>query len=71
MLEILKSSLYIIHIKYRVVQKSVKLKYSVVLTVMFRFKVTSQFVERYRSAVICAVDMEVLILNNFCKFSKW
>jgi hypothetical protein len=35
---------------------------------MFRFKHGSQFVERYHSFVICALNMGDLISNNFCKF---
>jgi hypothetical protein len=56
---------------YRVVQTSVTLKYSLILTGMFRFKPVSQFVERYHSVVSCSLNMEVLISNNFCKFSMW
>jgi hypothetical protein len=37
--------------KYRVAQKLVSLKYSLLLTGMFIFKPTSQFVERYHSVV--------------------
>jgi hypothetical protein len=53
-----------------VAQKSVNLKHYVVLTGMFRFKPASQFVEPYHNAVSCAVNMENLISNRFCKFSK-
>jgi hypothetical protein len=53
---------------YRVAQNSVNLIYSLVLTGMFRL--ASQFVERYHIVVICALNMEGFILNNFCKFSK-
>jgi hypothetical protein len=55
---------------YRVAQKSVNLKHSLVLEGMFRFKPVSKFVERYHSAVNCALSMEDLISNSFCKFSK-
>jgi hypothetical protein len=48
-----------------------KLKYYLVLTGKFRFKIASQFVERYYSVVSCAFNMEDLISNNFRKFSKY
>jgi hypothetical protein len=51
---------YQISRKYRVDQKSVNLKYSLVLTGMFRFKTASQFVERFHSPVGCALNMESL-----------
>jgi hypothetical protein len=50
---------------YRVVHASVRLKHSLVLTGMFRFKPASQFVEPYHRAVNCALNMEDLISNNF------
>jgi hypothetical protein len=46
---------------HRVAQKSVNRKYSLVITGMFRFKLFSQFVERYRSVVSCVLNMEDLI----------
>jgi hypothetical protein len=49
----------------RVAQKSVNLKYYLVLTEMFRFKPTSQSVGRYHSTVSCALNMEDLISNSF------
>jgi hypothetical protein len=55
---------------YRVAQKSVNLKHSLVITGMFRFKPATQFVERYHSGVSCAMNSEDLISNNFRKFSK-
>jgi hypothetical protein len=54
----------------QMVQKSVNMKYSLVLTGIFRFKPKSQFVEQYYSIVSCALNMEDPILKNFCKFSK-
>jgi hypothetical protein len=56
--------------KYRLGKTSVNLKYSLVLTEMFRLRPASQFVERYHSIFSCALNMEDLILNNICKFSK-
>jgi hypothetical protein len=50
-------------------QKPVNLEYSVVLKGMFKFKPARQFVELYHS-MSCAVNMEDLISNNFCNFSK-
>jgi hypothetical protein len=55
---------------YRVPQKSVNLKHSLVLTRMFTFKRAIQFLERYNSVVSCAFNMEDLILDNFCKSNK-
>jgi hypothetical protein len=49
---------------------SVNLKYSLVLTSMFRFKRANQFVERYHSFVSCALNMEDLISNNVNSVSK-
>jgi hypothetical protein len=40
------------------------------ITVMFRFKPASQFIERDHSAVRCALSTEHFILNNFGRFSK-
>jgi ABC-type Na+ transport system ATPase subunit NatA len=51
-------------------QKSVNLKYSLVLTGMLRLKPASQHVQRYHSVVSCALNMEELISKNVCKFSK-
>jgi hypothetical protein len=51
-------------------QKSVNLKHSLVLTGMFIFEPGSQFVERYHSVASCALNMEGLIPNNFCKLNK-
>jgi hypothetical protein len=51
-------------------QESSNLKRSLVLTRMFRFKPTSQFADRYRSVVRCALNMEDPISNNFCEFCK-
>jgi hypothetical protein len=47
------------------------LQYCLILTGMFRFKPASQFVEQYHNVVSCALNMEGLILNNFCKFVWW
>jgi hypothetical protein len=46
---------------------SVDLKYSLVLTRIFRFKTASLFVERYRSVVCCSFSIEDLISRNFYK----
>jgi hypothetical protein len=51
-------------------QKSGNLKYSLVSMGMFGFEPVSQFVERYHTIVSCALNMEYLISNNFCKFIK-
>jgi hypothetical protein len=51
-------------------QNSVNLKHSLVLNGIFRFRPVSQFVERYHSIVSCALNVEDLISNNFCKFSN-
>jgi hypothetical protein len=59
------------HYTQSVGQKSVNLKYSLILTEMFRFILASQFVDRYHSVVSCALNMEGLISNNFCKLSKY
>jgi hypothetical protein len=39
---------------------------------MLRFKPTTQFLEwyEYYSIVSCALNMDDLILSNFCKLSK-
>jgi hypothetical protein len=37
---------------------------------MFKCKNVSQFVGRYHSFVSCVLNMEDLIWNNICKFSK-
>jgi hypothetical protein len=50
-----------------VVQKSVILKLSPVLTGFVRFKLVSQYVERYRSVLSCGLNTKDLILINFCK----
>jgi hypothetical protein len=51
-------------------RKSFNLKYSLVLTVMFRYQSASQFVERHHSVMSCSLNMEDLISNNFRKFSN-
>jgi hypothetical protein len=56
--------------KYRVAQKSVYLKYSVVLTGMFTIKPASQFVEQFHNVVSCALNMEDLISKYFRKLNK-
>jgi hypothetical protein len=56
-------------VKYRVAQKPVNLKHSLI-NGMVRFKPASQFVELYHSIVSCAFSMKDLILNSFCKFGK-
>jgi hypothetical protein len=56
---------------YRLTQKSVTLKYSLVLTGMFLFKPASECVERYHSVESCALNVESFIPNNFCKFNKY
>jgi hypothetical protein len=48
-----------------VTQKSVNIKYSVVLTGMFKFQNVSQFVERQHSEVSCVLSNEDLIWYNF------
>jgi hypothetical protein len=53
--------------KYRVAQKSVNLKHSLMLTEMFRFKPASQFAESDHSAVSSALSIADFISNNFCK----
>jgi hypothetical protein len=45
-------------------------KYSLVLTVMFRFKPAMQCVERSHSVVSRVLNMEDLISNNFAKLMK-
>jgi hypothetical protein len=55
---------------YRMAQKSINLKYYIVLTGMFCFKPPSQFMEEYHSGVTCAPNTEDVIKNNFYKFSK-
>jgi hypothetical protein len=57
-------------LKYRLVQKSINLKYSFILAEMFRFIPVSQFVERYHSFVGNSFNKESLISNNFCEFSN-
>jgi hypothetical protein len=42
---------------YRVAQKSVNLKYSLVLSGMFRFKLVSKCAERHHRAVRCALNV--------------
>jgi hypothetical protein len=54
----------------QVTQNSVKRKETLVLTGIFVFKPSSQFVERYHSIVSCVLNMEGLISNNLYKFSK-
>jgi hypothetical protein len=51
-------------------QRSVNLKHYLVLTGMLRFKPDSQFVEGYHNPVSPALNVEDLIANNVCKFSK-
>lgn len=51
--------------KYRVAQKWVNLKQSVVLTGMFKIKSARQFVEQFHSIVGGALNMEELILKIF------
>jgi hypothetical protein len=51
---------YAVHI-YRVVQNSVNINHSIVLTGIIRFKPASQSVERYHRVVICALIMEDII----------
>jgi hypothetical protein len=45
-------------------------KHSPVLMGMFRCKPASLFVERYHGVVSCALNMEDLISNNFCKYGE-
>jgi hypothetical protein len=52
-------------------RQSVNLKHSPLLTRMFTFEPASQFVEGYHSPVSCALNMEGLVSNNYCKFSKY
>jgi hypothetical protein len=54
---------------YRVGQKSINLKYFLVLMGIFRFKPVSQSAERYHSLMNCALNVVDLISNNFCKFT--
>jgi hypothetical protein len=51
--------------KHRMAQKSVNLKYSLVLMGMFIFKCASRFVERHHSVVSCALSMEDFISHKF------
>jgi hypothetical protein len=55
--------------QYRVAQKLVNTKYCLVLTGMFIYKLTGQFVELYQR---CELNMGVLISNIFflCKFNE-
>jgi hypothetical protein len=46
---------------YRVAQKLVNLKYSLTLVRIFRFRLTSQFVEGYNKDANCAMNVEDLI----------
>jgi hypothetical protein len=65
------ADLYLFYVLiYIVSQKSVNLKYSLLLVSMFSFKPASQFEERYHSVVSWALNMDSLTSNNFYKFSK-
>jgi hypothetical protein len=55
---------------HRVIQKSVNLKHSLVLTGVFSFETADQFVERCHSVVSCVMNMKDLFLKIFYKFSK-
>jgi hypothetical protein len=50
--------------------ESVNLKYSLVLTGMFKFKAARPHVERYHSVVSHTLNVVSLISNNFGKFMK-
>jgi hypothetical protein len=56
-------------IKYKVAQESVNLKHSLVLSGMFTYESSSQFVERYHSIFSCALSMEDIISNKRVKLS--
>jgi hypothetical protein len=56
------------HLDTQKAQKSVNLKYSFMLTGMFRSKTDITFVEWYRSYLSCALDMEDLISCNIYFF---
>jgi hypothetical protein len=56
--------------KYRMAQKSVNLKHSLVLMGMFRFKPVIHSVKGHHSVVSCALNTEDLILSNFYKLIK-
>jgi F0F1-type ATP synthase gamma subunit len=51
-------------------QKLVNQKHSFVLAGMFIQSYASQFLKRYHSVANCALNMEDLISNSFCKFNK-
>jgi hypothetical protein len=53
-----------------VAQMSINLESSFILTRMFRFKCVRQFVEMYEGVVVCVLNMEDLISNNFYKYTK-
>jgi hypothetical protein len=72
-MEYMTESVFIIQcifFKIQMAKRSVRLKHSVVLRGMFKFKPESQFVERYHNVVSCALNMAELIIGKFCKFSK-
>jgi hypothetical protein len=56
--------------KYRAAQKPVNLKHSLLLTRMFKLKLTSQYVERYHNVMSYALNTEDLISNNFSELNK-
>jgi hypothetical protein len=59
--------------KYRVAQKSVNLKYSLLLKGMFGLLPTYQFVEQYHRIGSSALNVEDLVLNQqiIKKFLKY
>jgi hypothetical protein len=56
--------------KYRVAQKSVNPKHSIMLIEMLRFKPASQFAEHCHSVVSSSLNIASLISKNFSKFSN-
>jgi hypothetical protein len=50
---------------YRVTQKSVNIKHSLISVGMFRLKPASQFVQWHYGIVSCALNMKTLISKNF------
>jgi hypothetical protein len=54
---------------YRVAQKSINLKYFVVLMGIFRFKLSTQYIERCHRVVSCALNIKDLNPDDFCKLT--
>jgi hypothetical protein len=64
--------LSLVFMKYYIIQmpQSFNLKQSLTLKAMFRFKPGSKSVERYHTVVNYALNMENIIWNNSCEYSK-